>query len=162
MIQIQATFVGYGGRPCSLFSAYDTDSRVLVISTEVEYRSARREGAVVITNDTTVPRDQLFDDSCLIEAIRAYYSLKSGMAADGKSLRLVFGDRAARANPDAAIERDGMDERGPRFRVSDSVTCAQIAALATCRYATKAEAISRTVDMASELNRLLSGHILTI
>lgn len=162
MIQIQATFVGYGGRPCSLFSAYDPDAQVLVISAEVDYRRERREGAIVLTNDTTISRDQLFADPDLHEAIRAYYALKSGMATDGKSSRLAFGDRAARSNPDAIIERDGMDERGPRFRVSDAVTCAQMAALATCRYAVKADSISRTVEMASTLNRLLQGHIWTI
>lgn len=162
MIQIQATFVGYGGRPCSLFSAYDPDARVLVISAETDYRAQRREGAIVITNDTTIQRDQLFTDADLADSIRSYYALKSGLAADGKSPRLVFGDRAARANPDAVIERDGMDSSGPRFRISDSVTCSQIAALATCRYATRSETISRVVEMASSLNRLLSGHIWTI
>lgn len=162
MIPIQATFVGYGGKPCSLFSAYDPDSQVLVISAEVDYRRERREGAVVLTNDATIPRDQLFADSDLHEAIRAYFALKSGLASDGKSTRLAFGDRAARANPDAVIERDGMDASGPRFRISDTATCAHMAALATCRYAVKADAIGRTVDLAQTLNRLLQGHIWTI
>ena len=114
MIQIQATFTGYGGRPCSLFSAYDPDARVLVVGAEADYRTERRPGCIVLTNDQDIPRDELFSDSDLMRAISAFYSLKAGIAADGKSSRIAFADRAARANPDQAIEKDGIDAGGPK------------------------------------------------
>ena len=110
MIQIQATFTGYGGRPCSLFSAYDPDARVLVVGAEADYRTERRAGCIVLTNDQDIPRDELFTDSDLMRAISAFYSLKAGIAADGKSSRIAFADRAARANPDQAIEKDGAEK----------------------------------------------------
>jgi hypothetical protein len=162
VIQIQATFTGYGGRPCSLFSVYDPDARVLAVGAEADYRIERREGCIVLTNVPDIVRDALFTDDDLMPAIAAFYSLKAGVAADGKSSRLVFGDRAARANPEQSIERDGFDVNGPKYRVSDGITCSQIAALATCLHATSCDTVERVVDFAEELRVLLSGGIVTI
>lgn len=162
MIQIQATFTGYGGRPCSLFSVYDPDARVLVVGAEADYRAERREVCIVLTNVPDIARDGLFTDSDLMPGIAAFYSLKAGVAADGKSARLVFGDRAARANPEQSIERDGIDTNGPKYRLSDAITCGQIAALATCLHATRSDTVERTVKLAESFRHLLGGGIMTI
>lgn len=162
MIQIQATFTGYGGRPCSLFSAYDPDARVLVVGAEADYRAERREGCIVLTNVPDIARDALFTDADLMPAIAAFYSLKVGVAADGKSARLVFADRAAHANPEQAIERDGIDTSGPKYRVADGISCGQIAALATCLHATRSDTVERTVKLAESFRHLLGGGIMTI
>lgn len=162
MIQIQATFIGYGGRACSLFSAIDEDSRILVVSAEAEYRTERRSGCVVLTNDPDIPRDSFFSDENMKKAISAFYSLKTGVAADGKSSRLVFSERAFRANPEQSIEKDGIDYNGPRYRISEGVSCGQIAALATCLYATQSDTVEQTVKMASMFASLSRGEIVTI
>lgn len=162
MIQIQATITGYSGQACTLFSAYDPESRVLVVGAETNYRTERREGCAVITNIPDLPRDMLVGDVNLLPSIRAFYDLKTGIAADGRSTRLVFSDRAVRANPDAVIECDGIDASGPKYRVADGVTCGQIAALSTCLYAIRSGTVTNTVKMAQRLNALLSGDILTI
>lgn len=162
MIQIQATFSGYGGRPCTLFSAIETETNILVIAAEADYRTERRDGCVVLTNDPGLPRDSLFEDMEIKQAISAFYSFKSGIASDGKSSRLVISDRAARANPEASIEKDGIDSSGPVFRVADGVTCSQIAALATCLYAIRAGVIESTVNMSEQLLALSRGQIITI
>lgn len=162
MIQIQATFTGYGGRPCSLFSAYDPDARVLVVGAEADYRAERREGCIVLTNVPDIARDALFTDADLMPAIAAFNSLKVGVAADGKSARLVFADRAARANPEQAIERDGIDTSGPKYRVAEGISCGQIAALATCLHATRSDTVERTVKLAESFRHLLGGGIMTI
>jgi hypothetical protein len=162
MIQIQATFTGYGGQPCSLFSAYDTESRVLVVSAEAPYRAERREGCTVLTNVPDITRDKLFTDADLLPAISAFQALKNGVAADGKAPRLVFGDRANRANPGAAIEQDGIEVSGPKFRINATVTCAQVAALATCLYALRSDTVESTVRMAEAFRHLAGGGILTI
>ncbi|MBL8473790.1 MAG: hypothetical protein JNM98_18515 [Rhodocyclaceae bacterium] len=162
MIQIQTTFTGYAGRACSLFSAYDEASRILVVSAEGDYRTERRAGCVVITNVPDVPRDALFTHDDIMEAIDSYFALKTGVADDGKSARLAFGDRASRANPEGAIERDGFDARGPKYRVSDSVTCAQMAALAACWYVSKGASVEDVVDMAETLRQLQSGRVVTL
>ncbi|SFK63433.1 hypothetical protein SAMN05216302_101117 [Nitrosomonas aestuarii] len=162
MIKIQATFIGYGGVPCSLFSMLDTDTSVLAISVQADYRAARRDDCLVITNDTGIERDRLFGDDDIKEAIKSFYMLKAGVANDGASPRLTFSERAARANPESSIEKDGIDVSGPRFRVSESVTCGQMAALATCLYATKSDAIERSVEMADEIATFMNGGIITI
>lgn len=162
MIQIQATFTGYGGKPCSLFSAYDTDSRVLVVGAEADYRTERRDGCIVLTNVPDITRDSLFTDADLAQAISAFYSMKGGVAADGKSQRLAFADRATRANPENSIERDGIEASGPKYRIAEGVTCGQIAALATCLYAMRSDTVERTVKMAESFRHLAMGGILTI
>lgn len=162
MIQIQATFAGYGGKPCSLFSAYDNDARALVVAVQANYRPERRDGCIVLTNLPDIARDSLFTDDDLKSAINAFYALRNGVAADGKSQRLTFAEKAARANPESAIERDGIKTSGPEYRVSPEVTSVQVAALATCLYATRSDTVERTVQFADELSRLMQGHILTI
>lgn len=162
MIQIQATISGYGGKACSLFSAYDPDTKVLVVGAEVDYRRDRRDGCFVITNETDISRDSLFTDEDLRASIAAFYLLKSGFAADGKTVRVAFAERAKRASPESVIEKDGLDESGPKFRIAEGVTCGQIAALATCLYATKSATVDRVVQMADAFKFLAHGRILTI
>lgn len=162
MIKIQATFSGYGGKSCTLFSAIDPETSVLVISKETNYRTERLDGCIVITNAPNIPRDSLFVEDDIAAAISAYYSLKSGVASDNKSPRLVISDGASRSNPDSAIEMDGIDGSGTRFRISDGVTSSQIAALATCLYATKADSIEQSLSMFAELDDFMGGGIITI
>jgi hypothetical protein len=162
MIEIQATFVGYGGEPASVFSAYDTDTGILVVSVEAAYRATRRKNAVVLTNAPDIARDKLFGERDFSSAIDAYFTLRNGRASDGKNPRLVFGAHAARANPENAIERDGYDTSGARYRLSESITCAQVATLATCQYALKAAAIEAVVNTTSVYNRLAHGGIVTV
>ncbi|MBY0475416.1 MAG: hypothetical protein K2Q13_10215 [Nitrosomonas sp.] len=140
----------------------DIETNILVIAAEADYRTERRDGCIVLTNDPDIPRDSLFEDLELKQAISAFYSLKSGIASDGKSSRLVISDRAARANPEPSIEKDGIDNSGPVFRVADGVTSGQIAALATCLYATRAATIESTLNMSEQLLALSRGQVITI
>ena len=160
--QIQATFSGYGGTPCTLFSVYDQTRRILVIAKEARFRTDRHEKCVVLTNDSSIPRDRLFTDDDLMPAISAFYALRQGVADDGKTARLTFTDSAQRANPEGAIDRDGIEAHGPRYRVNESVTCMQVAALATCLYAMGADSVEQSVTMAERLTALLCGDVMTI
>ena len=162
MIKIQATFLGYGGRACTLFSAIDPDSNVLVVSVESDYRADRMDGCIVITNNPEIPYDSLFTDEDIKSSIAAFFAFKTGFANDNASPRLVFSERAARSNPEQSIEKDGMDASGPRFRISEGVTCGQIAALATCLHASRAGTIEQSLDMFDALNALSRGEIITI
>lgn len=162
MIDIQATIKGYGGKACTLFSAYDQEKKILVLSVEADYRTERRAGCMVLTNDTEVSRDVLFKVDDLMCAISAFYSLKSSVAADGRSPRMHFAERAKRASPESSIEKDGLDASGPRYRIAEGVTCGQIAVLATCLYVQKSDAISRAVETADSFRVLARGGILTI
>ncbi|CAN5296384.1 hypothetical protein BH10PSE16_BH10PSE16_00920 [soil metagenome] len=162
MIQIQATFKGYSGKACSLFSAYDLDKKVLIVGAESDYRTDRRAGCIVLTNDLEVSREVLFKDEDLIPAIAAFYTLKSSVAADGASPRMHFAERAKRASPESAIEKDGLDANGPRFRIAEGVTCGQVAALATCLYVIHSSTVDRAIELASSFRVLARGGILTI
>jgi hypothetical protein len=166
MLSIQSSIVGYSGKPCSLFSAYDEESKVLIVSVEADYRRERRDGCLIITNDPDIDRDMLFSEDDMKAAITSFFSLQGGMAMDNKSNRLVFADKAARANPAQSIEKDGMDANGQKYRISENITCAQIAALATCNYVVSRHGtIEKMLDMAdtlNELQQLQSGFILTI
>lgn len=160
MIQIQATVSGFGGGATTLFSAYDPAARLLVIAKDAGYREERRPGCVVLTNIDGIPRDSMFDVSEFRGAVEAYYALKQGVSKTGGP-RLVFDSGVSRTNPDSAVERDGVDERGPKYRIADTITCAQVAVLATCEYAMRAEAIDATVNMARRFERIAMGEILT-
>ena len=164
LIQIQATFTGYGGKSCTLFSAYDTSARILVVGVEAAYRMQRRDSCIVLTNDPNLNHDWFFSDADdLMPAISAFYALKTGVATDGRSGRLAFDDRAARANPAQSIERDGLDANGPKYRVDEQITCAQVATLATCLYATRIGTVEQTIQMADSLYKLLcAGDGITI
>lgn len=162
MIQIQATFKGYGGKACSLFSAFDPDKKVLIVGAESDYRSDRRHGCVVLTNDLEISREVLFKDSDLITAIAAFFTLKSSLAADGSSPRMHFAERAKRANPESAIDKDGLDASGMRFKIAEGVTCGQVAALATCLYVMSAGTVNRAIEIASSFRVLARGGILTV
>lgn len=160
--QIQATITGYGGRACTLFSALNSDTKVLIFGAEADFKPDRRAGCIVLTNDPAIQRDSLFQESDLKAAITAFFALKSGYAADNKSPRMAFSERAARANPEQSIEKDGMDSTGPRYRIADGVSCSQMAALVTCLYASRADTVSVAVKMAHTFRHFGHGGIITI
>ena len=163
MIKIQATISGYGGTPCTVFSAYSTESDVLAISVEAAYRRERQDtDCLVITNEPTISRDRLFSEPDIMASISAFYSLSAGLAADGKSPRIVFSDRAARTHPVHAIEKDGISEAGQKYRVSADVTCAQMAVLATCPYVSELSGINAAVEMAQSLADMAYFSVMTI
>jgi hypothetical protein len=168
MIQIQATIVGYGDLPATLFSSYDDEREVLAIAVEAEYREERREGAIVVANDERLDRDSLFSDEHLREAIAAYFAMQKGVARGEAGSRLIFRDRAQRAVP--SVENDGYDESGPKWRVSPNIANVQVAALATAWYVkTRLLAVSGLAESAKTLmnvehiaEKLERGHIVSI
>lgn len=152
MIPIQSSITGYGGQPCTLYSAYNQESKVLVVSVEAGYRTERRDGCTIIANDPQIDRDKLFTEEDLQDAIVAFFMLQGGVAGDNVSPRLVFDDKAARSNPAHAIEKDGIDASGQRFRINANITSAQVAALATCWHVSKKlDVIDNVLTMADRL-----------
>lgn len=159
ILKIQTSISGYKDKPCTLFSAYDDESRILIISVQAnEYWNKRKDDCLVISNDREMPKDRSFSEKEFRDAIHAYCALQNGLAEDGKSNRLVIGERATRANPESAIQADGMDERGTKFRVHEDITNAQVAALATCLCAYRASSIEDSVRMTEDIFDVLNGH----
>lgn len=164
MIKIQTTIIGFDNKPVTVFSAYDPDSKIMVVSRIEAYQLKRKPEFMVITNDSNLDRDSLFSESDLKPAINAYFSMRGGVSSDGKSARIVYSDKAIRATP--SIETDGYDESGVKYRISDGVTCSQIAVLATALYCgTRAAAIETSLNLMddfSDLSKFVVGDILTI
>ena len=79
----------------------------------------------------------------------------------GRLLETTLGG-AKRASPESAIEKDGLDSNGPRFRIAEGVTCGQIAALATCLYVLSVEKVERAIDWAASFRVLARGGILRV
>ena len=165
--KIQTTIIGFDGSAATLFSAYDSDKQILAVSTILPYRRDRFSDSLIITNDKKLERDTLFTESDLKSAIDAFFIMSGGVALDGKSSRIVFGDKAARAMPSNAIEKNGMDESGVKYNINERVTCPQIATLATAWYChNKADVNNSVLSFMDGLNekmeRLEIGGILTI
>ncbi|MGI9213556.1 MAG: hypothetical protein ACR2HF_13875 [Methylococcaceae bacterium] len=164
MMPIQATMTGYSGKPATLFAGYDTDSRVLACSVEAAYRVERHGACAIITNDSGIQqRDMLFREADLADAIVAFYALMGGIATDGKSARLIFSDKAQRANPIDSIDKDGIGESGQKYRISDAVSNGKMATLAACWYAVHfAGTYARTRQAHKHMTRLELGDVFTI
>ena len=159
LIPLQISISGYNNKPATVFAAYDEDSDVLVISIEAAFRRERRDGCLVITNDTKISRDSLFTEDDLQDSIEAFFKMAGGVAFDGKSSRLTFDEKGQRANPSQAIEKDGIDTNGQKYRISENISCAQIAVFAACYYAnSRTTAINDMLDMADELGSIDKDH----
>lgn len=161
MIKLQANVGGFAGRPATVLGALDEETGILVVAAVTDLRP-RQDGCVVIETDARADRDSLFEHADLRDAITAYYDLKGSVASDGRSACLRFMERAMRADPAGGIEMDGVDVTGPVYRISPDAGNAQVGALAMCRYAKRYGAIGDSLSMFDDVNRLLSGHVVTI
>ena len=149
---IQASIVGYMGKPSSVFAGYSENDGIIVVAVATDLWRERRAGHVVITNDSAIQdRDLFYKADSLKPAIAAYYRLKNGTAMDGKSHALQFEARAANANPAAVIESDGYDESGARYRLAEGVGNAHIAVLSMCLYVAKLKGLNDAVGMMEKI-----------
>jgi CRISPR/Cas system-associated protein Csx1 len=164
MIPLQITITGYQGKPATLFCAYAPDTHILVVSVESAYRAERHATCTIVSNNDSGLRDVGFDEGKLADAISAFYALQGGIAADGVSSRLVFDERGKRCNPAGSIDKDGINERGQKYRVSESITNGQMATLAACWYAIHHVSRNERLLNAAERfkNALMAGDILTL
>lgn len=167
--KLQASFSGYQGKPATIFSVYDDESMILAISIEKEFTREAQPDCVIITNDSLQDYDVLFGEKQILEAIESYYAMVKGVAADGVTKRLIFSERAQRADPVTAIEVDGMNESGQRYRISPDMTCSQMAVMATAWYANKKGGLfERAMAFNDELkaddiaNKVIEGQIWNI
>lgn len=156
MIKIQANITGFG-KPATVFAMYDEKSRILLVSTIAkDYQRERLNDCLLITNDLTIERDALFSQDDFKLGIAAFFEFEGSFATDGKTTRLIYQDDAQRAKP--TIEKDGIDENGYKYRVSEDAKSEQIAVLAICLFChNRLHAIDNAMDMFDELNDFNSG-----
>jgi len=163
MQKIQATISGFSATACTLYSALDAVTGMVFVSTLKAFDPARYQDCLLISSDPHIERDALFSAADLPQAIAAWQQLKTTPAHNGTPSRLHLGNKVQRADPNAAIEQDGWDVSGPRWRVNSSVTNAQIAVLATCLIARKHSAIGNVLTTTHTANaaitQILAGQV---
>lgn len=161
---IQANISGYDGKPATLFSVYDSESGILVISIlSKEFKAERHNDCLMIGNDTRYPVDFIFDKESLIDSVESYNYLKKSLASDNKSTRLIFSDKANNSDPVNAVQRNGYGNQGNEQHSFDIITNAQAAALATCLWASKSSSIDIALDGCDYLiNQLMNGGLITL
>lgn len=125
-VKIRVNIAGYSGTPVSLFCAFDPATDVLLVGRAGEYEGSDRDGFLKVTNiGSDAAFDMLFEGDQTKEAIEAYFEMES--------MRMLnMGEAVQRFSPASQIERDGMDEAGPKYRVAPSITSGQVAVLVAC------------------------------
>lgn len=170
MTPIQANIAGYSGKPCSLFSVYEADTQILSVIKSTDYKKSRqKEDYVLISNDKNADYDSLFTELNFSQSIEDFFTMLNGVAFDGRSSRLVFDEKIARANPKNRINKDGYTENGQKYSISPDIDNLQMAVLATCFYANnKCGAIESALSAFEMLNdtdsfsQFMNGGILTV
>lgn len=155
-MKIQASIVGYGMAPATVYSFYDAESDILLVSKEAAYRTDRFSDAILIGGVELEARDSLFCDADFMDAIAEFF-----VRANGKTL--MIDEKVARCDPRQKLEPDGMSDTGKRlYRVSPDITCGQVAVLATAWYVKKALGIGNAMVMQDWFLNADQGGFVTI
>lgn len=131
-IFMRVNVIGYSGQAVSAFCAYDPISHVLSFGRVDKYEGgvpkskageSRRDRFLLLTNQVTdAAHDQLISSDDMRDAIDAFFAMN-----DSESM--VFGEGLAGHNPSHRIERDGVDERGVKYRLAADVSNGMVAAI---------------------------------
>ena len=146
-ISIQATIGGMSANSpevVTILGALDPMTGVLVIDAAVVVKpgaAERRYGnsAAVSNNPKSQARDALFTEADIRDAIAAY------MEFAGRGL-LEIQEAVARFNPQSAIEPDGVDEHGRKYRISTEMTNGKLSVIALCWMAHRQSSVNDILD----------------
>ena len=147
-IKIRVNVAGYAGQAVSVFCAYDPATGVLLVARSADYEGGDRDGFLKVTTSASdSAHDMLVLPDQTKAAIEAYFDLQTmGL--------LTLGDAAQRFNPSSKIERDGLDESGPKYRVAPDITSGQVAVLLACMVARQQRAHAVAADSFKEFELL--------
>lgn len=145
-MKIMASVSGFTGSPVTLLALLDDDTGVLAISKPVKYREDRiAPDFAFVTNMPLDDCDFRFTDDLMRDAIRSYFAL----SAQGV---VTISNEAQRYQPDNRIERDSIDERGPKYRVSPDLDNGQAAVLALVAFTEHQRNVGAAIAAADELD----------
>lgn len=138
--KIRINVAGFAGAAVSVYGAYDPATGVLLVARSGDHDGGEREGFVKVTNThADAAFDMVFERDHVKEAIDAYFSMES--------MRLLtLGEQVQRHNPATKIERDGMDESGPKYRVAPDIGNGHVAVLLACLVARRQRAHSASLE----------------
>lgn len=139
--KMRINVAGFSGEALSVFAAYDRDTDVLLILRDAPYETVRRDGFLHLTTQAgDQNHDSIFEREHFREAIEAYF--------DASSMRaLQLADTMARHGPESKLQRNGVDEKGPKYQIDPSITNGQVAVLLAAYYARQQRAIASSSSM---------------
>lgn len=147
-VMMRVNCAGQQGQPVSLFAAYDPETDVLVVVRETKYETVVREGFLrVTTRDADPEHDMVFTEENYHDAIVAFFDLQA------MSL-IQFANGLAKLNPENKIERDGMDERGVKYRIAPDIGNAQAAVLIACFAARRQRMVGLAEEFMDEMGSI--------
>ena len=149
-VMMRVNCAGQQGQPVSLFAAYDPETDVIVIARESKYEVVPRDGFLRVTmRDADPEHDMVFTENEYHDAIVAFFDL------DAMNL-VQFANGLAKLSPENKIERDGMDERGVKYRIAPDIGNAQAAVLIACYAARRQRLVAQAEDFMGELGSLFT------
>lgn len=138
-----------GAQPVTVGCFYD-ESGVLVVDRSMPFAEARPEGFALVTNLPLQTRDFLFVEDHIRDSIRDYYAMSGQELID-------IDDSLMRYRPDGKIEREGIDERGPKFRLSPDIGNGEVAILAAVAFVMGQEPITGAMEAMSDFTKLYAA-----
>lgn len=160
MIQLQITVAGYAGKACTVLGAYDPAARVLTIVKVRPYTEERlKPQMLILTNCRDILRDQYYPAEKQADAIRAYFEMASGVAADGKTSRLVVASAANLANPAGQIQLKEIQEKQQKYELNNELNNAAVATLLACLFVINQELIENTITALDDMAAYTRDHL---
>lgn len=148
-MKVQVNITGFQGPAITLLCVIDDDTGVLTVGKQAEYTEKRMKGFALAANMDLPDCDFMFTDKHLRDAIRSYFSRV------GQDTVAVV-PALARYLPDNRIEKDAVDESGPRYRISPDVDNGQIGVLAAVAFADAQRPIGAAMSAMQELSEFYS------
>lgn len=136
-----------GTAPVSLECSYDGEVDVLFIAKQIVFTDQRPKNFALITNLMAQTRDFLFTNEHLRDAIRDFF-IRMGQEL------VVLDDGVSAFDPTNKIEMDGIDERGPKYRLAPDITNGHVAVLAAIAFAAGQDSITQALDVMDEIGQL--------
>ena len=148
-----ASISGYGtdgSQAVTLVCFHDAESGVLVVDKTMPFADQRPDGFALITNLPLQTRDFLFTEDHIRDSIRDYYAM------NGQEL-IDIDESLMRYRPDGKIEREGIDERGPKFKLSEDIGNGEVAVLAAVAFVMAQEPITGAMEAISDFTKLYTA-----
>lgn len=143
---------GYQGQAATLLCVHDAKSGVLLVGSQRPFLREAPAGFALVANVRLDSADFVFGDEHLRDAIRAFFMRKSQGLID-------IAEALVRFDPDNAIEQAGVDERGTRYVLNETISNGQMAVLAATAFVELQAGVSvasEMLDEMAEMYRVLS------
>jgi hypothetical protein len=135
-VKMRVNVAGFLGNAVSMMCAFDAATDVLLVARAAEYEAGDRPGFLrITTQDNDAHFDAVFPEDDMRDAITAYFGL------DSQGL-INLTDSVRQHEPKNRIERNGIDDHGPVYRINPDITNGQIAVLIASYYAKKQRSVS--------------------